>query len=70
MKYSTGWFARFMKRHSLSRRRVISTVSRPVRDERGASDVVDVTTRFRNRINSLDSRTILINMDETLTGIL
>ena len=59
MKYSTGCFARFMKRHSLSRRRVTSTVSRPVRDERGASDV-DVKTRFRTSIN----------MDETHTGIL
>ena len=63
LKFSTGWFSGFKKRHRLSRRRVTSFSRRP--RNRTHVDLTPKIQEFRQEISELDPSVPLVNMDET-----
>ena len=60
LKYSTGWFARFMKRS----KRVITGTCRDVTAHSAAMKNMKIED-FRQKINALPKHITLVNMDET-----
>ena len=63
LNFSTGWFAGFKIRHSLSLRRVTSYSHKP---KNNCKDSINVLIKgFREKIKKLDPSTVFVNMDET-----
>ena len=62
LKYSTGWFARFMKRS----KRVITGTCRDVTAHSAAMKNMKIED-FRQKINALPKHITLVNMDEGKT---
>ena len=60
--FTTGWFARFKKRHDFVLRRVTSYSHKPTTT---LDQTIDAIKIFRDSIAKLDPSTVLVNMDET-----